>query len=334
MKDGVRFGIGIVLCFAIVAADIVLLSYTDVPMWMFWAILVVSIIVAFLPVLSFRPTVATVENGMLDVRGPFVNVSVPLTSITGVELRTDFKFGFRVWGYGGIRRFSGEFSNREFGTYTLAADSTIHAYVVLRHAKGILVFNSVSEDITRTLYGALTGQGIPSTVVPMDHEEASKASRRHKCVIAGVTIALVAIVVAVVALLLSAGYVDVSMDEDGVKVDAFMTHEKIAYDDIGGIELVEDMDYGTRVGGYAGSDFLSGNFRNNELGKYTLAVHRSTDLCIVVHRTSGSAVVFNLTDEDSTRTFYEELRGVMDATYGLPNIDTLGIRCNYNAFSL
>lgn len=334
MKDGVKFGIGIILSFAIIAADIVLLSYTDMPMLAFWAILIVSIVIMFLPVLSFRPAAATIENGVLNVRAPFVNVSVPVSSVSGVELRTEFKFGFRVWGYGGIRRCSGEFSNKEFGTYTLAADTAINAYVVLRHTKGVLVFNSVDEDTTRTLYGILTKHGVPSTVIPTDTEEASRSNRKRKWIIAGVAIASVVVVVAAVALLLSAGYVDVSMDEEGVDVDAFMAHESIPYDDIARVDLVEDMDYGTRVGGYAGSDFLSGNFRNDDLGRYTLAVHKSTDLCIVVHRTSGSAVVFNLADEDSTRSFYETLLGMLNVQQIVPTIGPSGMCCNYNILSL
>lgn len=308
MKDGVKFGIGIILCFAIVTADIILLLDTDMPMWAFWTILIVSLVVVFLPVLRFRPVAATVQDGVLSVKAPFVDVSIPLSSVTSVELRTDFKIGFRLWGYGGIRRCSGDFSNKEFGSYTLAADTSIHEYVVIRHSKGILVFNNVDEETTRAMYDTLMGHGISSTVTPVDPAKTSKAGRRRMWVIAGIVIASIVIVVmAVVLLMFSAGYVNASMDEDSVTVDAFMAHEDITYDEIAWIELVDSMDYGVRVGGYAGSDFLSGNFRNDDLGRYTLAVHKSTDLCIVVHKTSASAVVFNLDNNDSTRAFYEAL---------------------------
>lgn len=90
MKDGIKFGIGTVLCIVIVITDIILMSCTDMPMWAFWVILFVSFIPLLLPILSFRPAVATVEDGMLKVKGPFVDVSIPVSSITGIEFRTDF----------------------------------------------------------------------------------------------------------------------------------------------------------------------------------------------------------------------------------------------------
>lgn len=308
MKDGIKFGISVILCFAIIAADIILLLNTDMPMWAFWAILIVSLIVVFIPVLSFHPVAATVHNGALNVKAPFVDISIPLSSVANVELRTDFKIGFRLWGYGGIRRCSGDFSNKEFGTYTLAADTSIHAYVVIRHSRGVLVFNNVDEETTRAIYDVLIGHGISSTVTPVNPDKTSKSNRRRMWVIAGIVItSIVIVVITVVLLMFSVGYVNASMDEDSVTVDAFMAHEDIPYDEIAWIELVDGMDYGIRVGGYAGSNFLSGNFRNDDLGRYTLAVYKSTDLCIVVHKTSASAVVFNLADNDSTRAFYEAL---------------------------
>lgn len=192
-------------------------------------------------------------------------------------------------------------------------DTSVHAYVVLRHSRGILVFNSGDEDSTRTLYETLAGQGIPSTVAPADPAVASRTGRKRMWVIAGIIIFLVVVAVAVILMMFYVGHVNASMDEDGVTVDAFMVHEDIPYDEITGIELVDDMDYGARVGGYAGADYLSGNFKNDDLGRYTLAVHKSTNLCIVVHRTSDSPVVFNLADNDSTRAFYETLSDAVEA---------------------
>ena len=128
-------------------------------------------------------------------------------------------------------------------------------------------------------------------------------------------IVAVAIVIAVVALTMTGGHVDASMDEGGVEVDATMMHEDIPYSDISHIELRDDLDYGVRVGGFGGSDISSGNFRNDEFGSYRLAVHNEVHSFIVVHRTDRSVVVFNLNSRESTESFFVELSLMVDGVH-------------------
>ncbi|MGN0099101.1 MAG: hypothetical protein ACI38Y_07235, partial [Candidatus Methanomethylophilaceae archaeon] len=85
----------------------------------------------------------------------------------------------------------------------------------------------------------------------------------------------------------------------------------VDYGEIAYVELRTDMDYGDRVGGLGNGKVLTGNFRNDEFGKYRLAIWRAVDECIVVH-TTGKTVVFNLENGDTTRAFYEDLLDIMD----------------------
>ncbi len=105
---------------------------------------------------------------------------------------------------------------------------------------------------------------------------------------------------------LGSGSVSANLDDKGLGVSAPFVDEEISYQDIDSVELRNDVDYGSRRAGYAGKNLLSGNFRNDEFGNYKLAVHRSTDECIVVHH-DGGILVFNLESSDDTKRFYDDL---------------------------
>lgn len=105
---------------------------------------------------------------------------------------------------------------------------------------------------------------------------------------------------------LGSGSVSASLDDKGLEVSAAFVDEKISYQDIDSVELRNDVDYGSRRAGLADKNLLSGNFRNEEFGNYKLAVHRSTDECIVVHHSDG-ILVFNLDSSDDTERFYDDL---------------------------
>ncbi len=100
--------------------------------------------------------------------------------------------------------------------------------------------------------------------------------------------------------------VSADLDDEGLDVSAPFVDERISYQDIDGVELERDIDYGSRRSGYAGNELLSGNFRNDEFGNYKLAVYKSTDECIAVHH-SGGILVFNLDSSDKTERYYNDL---------------------------
>ena len=317
MNDSTKFWCTVLASTLIMVVDAVLVVMSALPMWLFWLILAVAIVLLFIPMLSFKGTQASVSDGRLRVKAPFVDVDVPLSSIQAVECRTEFDMGLRMYGYGGISSGSGDFTNREFGSYTFAGTKKIPLFIVVRHGgKRILAFNVGSEAETMALYRELAGLSgkVGAVISPDESEKAAKGHRTMRNFMVAFIIVAVAIVIAVVALTMAGGHVDVSMDEDGLEVDATMMHEDIQYSDISHIELRDYLDYGVRVGGFGGSDISSGNFRNDEFGSYRLAVHNDVHSFIIVHRTDGSVVVFNLENEESTESFFEELSDRMDYT--------------------
>lgn len=311
MDDSRKFWIALALSIVIMIADVAALLVTNMSMVLFIVIIVISVVVVIIPVLSFKGTEVRIGDGRLRVKAPFVNIDVPLSRIQAVECRESLDIGFRVFGYGGIHKGSGDFSNKEFGSYTFAGDSRIRRFVIVRFdGKRIAAFNEGDESRTDGIYRELiaaTGSGNGQVISAEESEVASKGHRSMRNVLIAVVGIVVAITVIVVALSMTAGHVDVSMDDEGLHIDATMMHQDIAYTDISHVEIRYDMDYGVRTGGYGGMDVSSGSFRNDEFGSYKLAVHNSVGACIVVHHHGDRVTVFNLPDEDSTKDFYTEL---------------------------
>ncbi len=106
--------------------------------------------------------------------------------------------------------------------------------------------------------------------------------------------------------MMTVGSISVTLDDDGLSIDATLMHEDVDYEDITYVEIRTGVDYGDRVGGLDNYKVLTGNFRNAEFGKYRLAVWNSVNECIIVH-TVGKTVVFNLEDDASTIDFYNDL---------------------------
>ena len=97
------------------------------------------------------------------------------------------------------------------------------------------------------------------------------------------------------------------LDYDGLVVSGAMLSVKIPYSDVTSVELRDEMKFGIRVGGYAGTKRLGGKFRNGEFGIYDLSAIVSTNRYIVVHSNSRKVLVFNLETEEETVEFYEKL---------------------------
>lgn len=315
MDDSKAVTLCIALCIVLPLLDVALLMMDVVSLTWFLILLVVLEIASFLPLLTLKGPVIEFLDDSLRVKGPFVDVAVPYSGIDSVRLVRDFKFGIRIMGYGGIRRGSGTFSNKSLGSYTLAAVNASHrTVIVVRYDKGPLAFNLGTQEETERAYERLRdimGGDAPTSVGPTETSETSH--RRNTRVVVGlVSVSLVAVLL-IVVFALNSGHVDVSLDGGRLSVDAVMVDEDIALEDITGIELREDVDYGSRVGGLSSSGYLSGSFSNDEFGRYTLAVHKGVDLCIVVHATGGT-VVFNLATAEDTLAFFEDLEDRLAGT--------------------
>lgn len=133
---------------------------------------------------------------------------------------------------------------------------------------------------------------------------AEDRKRSRSVVIAGLAI-MITILIAVFFFLGSRS-VSVSLEDDIVQVSAPFVDEIISFEDVTSVELRDDIDNGRRVGGFGGTKVSSGNFENDEFGRYTLARYDDVDRCVVVHH-SGGVLVFNLDTPESTMSMYDEI---------------------------
>ncbi|MDR0791511.1 MAG: DUF3784 domain-containing protein [Methanomassiliicoccaceae archaeon] len=105
--------------------------------------------------------------------------------------------------------------------------------------------------------------------------------------------------------LMGTGDVNISADDDGVKVNAPMVNVYIDYDDVKKVEFRDDFTTGSRANGFGGTSIHSGNFRNSELGNYTLAAFKGVKAHIVITMEGGGSIVFNQGSVEKTRELFE-----------------------------
>lgn len=134
----------------------------------------------------------------------------------------------------------------------------------------------------------------------------SSLSKRGKIVICVVVAAIAVVSIVGIYALTQSGSVDAELGDDELHVSAPMLDENISYDDIGYVELKQNLDLGYRASGFAGSHVLSGLFHNDLYGDYHLGAYKSVDLYIVVHY-NNEVLVFNQDSVADTTSFYEDL---------------------------
>ncbi len=83
------------------------------------------------------------------------SATVPLSEITGLELRESFEAGKRVVGIGSVKLAGGKFSNGEFGNYQLYSYSSVSYMIVVKTADGIYCFNKATNEETAQFYREL-----------------------------------------------------------------------------------------------------------------------------------------------------------------------------------
>jgi len=119
----------------------------------------------------------------------------------------------------------------------------------------------------------------------------------------------VILIITFILLLVTVGTkADAKLEYDGMIVRGPMLHVKIPYGDISSVEMREEMDFGWRIGGYAGVSRLGGKFRNKEFGNYDISVNIYVKKYIIVRRRNGKTLVFNHKTAEETVLFYEKLK--------------------------
>lgn len=116
------------------------------------------------------------------------------------------------------------------------------------------------------------------------------------------------IILAGIGGLLFAGDVSVNVGKDSVKVSAFMaTGSTVEYADVEEVYLSDNVHYGSRVGGFGGIKISSGNFENDEYGRYKLYAYNENDTLIVLKTNEDKYIVFNQPSQKETVKVYESI---------------------------
>ncbi|WP_273477336.1 DUF3784 domain-containing protein [Faecalicoccus acidiformans] len=141
-----------------------------------------------------------------------------------------------------------------------------------------------------------------------DEPEIGQEDDRTSKIIKRGSLIFTLIVLAGIGGLLFAGDVNVNVGEDSVEVNAFMAGgSTIKYSDVEEIYLSDDVDFGSRVGGFGGLKISSGNFENDQFGRYKLYVYNDNDSLIVLKTKEDQYIVFNLQSQKDTEKVYESI---------------------------
>ena len=274
------------------------------------AVMLVAVVMMLFTV--FLPVVPEVriEDSVLYVKAPFVDIKVPISSISAVEIRDSFKPGMRTYGVGTFGGVAGDFCNKEFASYKVAANTKVPAFIVIRYGgPKVAVFNVGDAENTRFIYSQISSSGSSAMISDprMAEENARKYKGHRNALIGFLAVVLSLTAVLLVVLFFFVGHADASLDDDSLHIDATMVHKDILYTDISSVELREGMDYGSRISGFSNISVSTGTYRNSEFGNYTLSLNTDTSKAIVVHLKAGSVVVFNVRGNDATDLFYADL---------------------------
>ena len=271
--------------------------------------IVASIIVLVTPLLFFKGAKVGLDGTSLRIDAAMVNVDIPFTDIDSIRIYEKVSFGIKTFGYNGLRRRSGDYTNAEFGSYTCACDTGVPMYIFVKSGKKKVLFNLNTLESTRSAFETLRSKvSCEVTTEPyvMTMEEKAATSRRKKVIICS-TVAIGCVICAIIAFVMLTGSVNVTLTDSEVDVEASFTSDfSIEYNDITYIELRDDLDYGKRIIGAANSKVLTGTFNNDEFGKYKLAVNKSVSECVVIH-TDKETYVVNCDSDESTIGMYNEL---------------------------
>jgi len=121
-------------------------------------------------------------------------------------------------------------------------------------------------------------------------------------------LALTAVIMLILAESMVGKKVTAKMEFDGILLSGPMFLFKLPFNEMSKIELRDSIDKGMRFGGFSGSKKVSGKYKNEEFGLYDINVDQRISKYIVLRRITGVYLVFNLSSENETVTFYDELR--------------------------
>ncbi len=123
-----------------------------------------------------------------------------------------------------------------------------------------------------------------------------------------VTVILLTVILALVAVLMFTGNVECSFGESSVTVDAAYTGRvEIDYERIERVEYRESLSRGQRTAGFGSARLLTGLFHNEEFGSYRLYAYTGCDASAILYMKDGNVIVLGGSNVGETQTIYHTL---------------------------
>lgn len=181
----------------------------------------VSVVVVFAPLASNNNNWVSMDGNGIIIKAPFVDLSIPYSSIQNADMVTGFKPGIRIIGYGFLRRGSGSFTNEMLGTYTFTGTTTVDRMIVIRSSNkkvDIVAFNLPSAEAIEELFHKIAKSiGSDSTGMPyLNTEKNKKSYRSTKRIIVALSAVAVIAVAAILIITMTMGHVDAYLDDDSL----------------------------------------------------------------------------------------------------------------------
>ena len=165
---------------------------------------------------------------------------------------------------------------------------------------GMVLLLIVSSMAYKFIYKKYSNPSFVKTISEDDRK------MQRDILIAALTIILV--VLAIVAILmLAVGNVNATIENDDLEVRSTVLNTSISLGDISSIELRDGLDTGKKYGGLDNYKIRSGQYLNEEFGKYRMASYKDVKTYIIVHYDLDNILVFNLKSSEDTNLFYQDL---------------------------
>ena len=122
-----------------------------------------------------------------------------------------------------------------------------------------------------------------------------------------VSLVLVAVILAGVAVLMFTGEITYAVGGEALQIEAtYDSGLTLPYEAVDAIELREDFDIGVRTWGFSSVRLSMGTFKNEQWNSYTLYAYNSCDSMILI-RSGEKWLAFNAKDPAETRILYEAI---------------------------
>ena len=119
-----------------------------------------------------------------------------------------------------------------------------------------------------------------------------------------ISLVVVTIIIAAVVVVMFTGNINVNFDETKFNVNTdFWDDIQVPYEDIDTITYSKDFDKGMRTYGFGSAKLSLGNFKNEDLGSYTLYAYNGAKEFIII-RSDDETLVIGMKDSDQTQEIY------------------------------